>query len=585
MTASARAGAQGVQAVPGVQGPLPVGSVVGGRFTLERATNVEAQASVYLARDAQSGDAARIVILPFEHVHNRGVLAADLARAQRLRAPGLLPVRAYGEHDGFAWVATDVPDGHSLREVVDGARQQGRTVGAKAAHGLLAQVAQALTAAYEALAHGALTPASIYVGRSGRIVVADLGIARACPAMAWRGQNDPAASGVYAAPEISQGAPPSAATDVFALGVILYELLVGAPPTQPYQPASQVAAEVPPGTDGLLARALAGTSQARQPTPAALVDELGAALAGSSAASSGALPQLTPVSGLAVQRVTGRTFNAAAAAGLDADTERWLIQKNRLDYGPYSMAQVMAELERGTFGLGHTIIDTDSGERWPIGEHPQLAEFAKQAERKLEQVRRAQAEQSLEKVEKKKSRVTVFVVGAAIAVVGAGLGLYLKNRGDAAADTLASRVGEADIDAFLKNVKIGFAQPKRPGGAVRRGGGAKSAGGGDDFSNDMVLGDVTKGGGDEVLSENDVQQVMMANYRRLVPCIMEEKRRSPSTTDFDMDFVVLGSGKVSKVRVNGQQNGPLSSCLLGRMPTFRKFNGAKSIASWSMSVR
>ena len=90
-----------------------------------------------------------------------------------------------------------------------------------------------------------------------------------------------------------------------------------------------------------------------------------------------------------------------------------------------------------------------------------------------------------------------------------------------------------------------------------------------------------------MLSEGDIQQVMMGNYRKLIPCIMEEKRRSPGTTDFEMDFVVLGSGKVSKVRVNGQQNGALAGCVLGRMQSFsfRKFNGAKSIASWSMSIR
>ena len=43
-------------------------------------------------------------------------------------------------------VASNAADGHTLREVIDGARQQGRAVGAKAAHGLLGQVAQALAA-------------------------------------------------------------------------------------------------------------------------------------------------------------------------------------------------------------------------------------------------------------------------------------------------------------------------------------------------------------------------------------------------------------------------------------------------------
>jgi len=52
-----------------------------------------------------------------------------------------------------------------------------------------------------------------------------------------------------------------------------------------------------------------------------------------------------------------------------------------------------------------------------------------------------------------------------------------------------------------------------------------------------------------------------------------------------VDFVIRGTGKVSAVKVNGQKNGPFASCVLGRMPTFPKFNGVKTIASWSMSMR
>jgi hypothetical protein len=51
-----------------------------------------------------------------------------------------------------------------------------------------------------------------------------------------------------------------------------------------------------------------------------------------------------------------------------------------------------------------------------------------------------------------------------------------------------------------------------------------------------------------------------------------------------LDFVVRGNGKVSAVKVNGQK-GAFASCILSRMPTFPKFNGSKTIASWSMSMR
>jgi hypothetical protein len=55
----------------------------------------------------------------------------------------------------------------------------------------------------------------------------------------------------------------------------------------------------------------------------------------------------------------------------------------------------------------------------------------------------------------------------------------------------------------------------------------------------------------------------------------------------NIDFVVRGSGKVSAVKVNGQRGGPFPGCVLSRMQGFGfpKFNGTKTIASWSMSMR
>ena len=84
-----------------------------------------------------------------------------------------------------------------------------------------------------------------------------------------------------------------------------------------------------------------------------------------------------------------------------------------------------------------------------------------------------------------------------------------------------------------------------------------------------------------------IQQVMMGNYRKLIPCVMQERHRNPGLTDIDVEFVVLGSGKVSAVRVNGQRNGTFPACVLGRMQGFGfpSYNGKKTIASWSLSMR
>jgi hypothetical protein len=232
------------------------------------------------------------------------------------------------------------------------------------------------------------------------------------------------------------------------------------------------------------------------------------------------------------------------------------------------------------------IVDSDTGARKKVKDFPALKEFTKVAERRLEQMRRAKAEHSHEATEKKKSMATVLIIGVALAIVGGGMALYLTTRKAADGGQLASREEEAEVDSFLRDVKLNFATAhvaKRVAGH-HAGGGS----GGDEFNNDMNIGDVTKsGGGDETLDDNVIQRVMMGSYRSLVPCIMQEKHKNPGLSDVSIDFVVRGSGKVSAVKVNGQRGGAFPGCVLGRMQSFSfpRFNGSKTVASWSMSMR
>jgi hypothetical protein len=285
----------------------------------------------------------------------------------------------------------------------------------------------------------------------------------------------------------------------------------------------------------------------------------------------------------------GKPFNVAEAAAAVADDsqERWLVQKDKLDFGPFSLAQIRAQIERGDIAGEHQIVDSDSGARSKVKDFAPLREFTKQAERRLEQQRRAHAERAHESVEKKKSMATLLIVGAAVVAVLGGVGVYVLSRKASEGGKLASRAEEAEVDAFLKDVKINFARAQ----VAKRGSGghaSRSAGSGNDaeFANDATFGDVNKGGADEVLDDDVIQKVMMANYRSLIPCIAQERHKSPGLSEIAIDFVIRGNGRVSAAKVNGQ-HGPFASCILSRMQGFGfpKFNGSKTIASWSMSMR
>jgi|GEM_PF-1053855 len=280
---------------------------------------------------------------------------------------------------------------------------------------------------------------------------------------------------------------------------------------------------------------------------------------------------------------------APLPVGPEDNVEKWLIHKENLDFGPFSMVQVRAQIERGEILADHLLIDNDTGAKTRVRDIPGLGVMAKHAGRRIEAARRAQAEQRSEKSEKKKSLFTGVVVTLVLLAVAAGVGIFLLTRHDTSGGHLASREEEAEIDNFLKGVKIDVSKAvvrRAPSGGGHHAPGAGNLNGGsaDDFNNDSNFGDVGKGlnEGDQTLDDDQIQNTMMANYRKLIPCIVH----SPGVSNIALEFAVRGNGKVSAVKVNGQRTGALPACMLGRMQSFNfpKFNGSKTIASWSMSM-
>jgi serine/threonine-protein kinase len=441
-------------------------------------------------------------------------------------------------------------------------------------------VANALDTVHSALIHGGVNPAAIRITSAGRVKLTDLGLSRALPALARRGGPDSNSHAPYLAPELAAGEELSPAADVYSLAAILYEMLTGHAPASPLWPPSQVNPAVPPAVDAVVARGMAPLPETRFSRPKELLDALGAVLA--SMAGGGSSAAAPPSSAAPTRLTMGKSFSVADAVRLTEEYERWLIQKDKLDYGPFSLAQVMAQMDKGIFKGDDIIVDVDSGDRQKLREHPQLVEFTRLTERRLEAQRRAQADQAHEHVERKKGRWTIFIIGAAVVSIGAGLAWFIHQRVASKVDVLASRVSEADVDAFLKDVKISFPEHKRAGGVRRGGPGGGVAGRAEDFNNNMDLGDVSQGGGDAILDEGQIDRVMRANYRRLVPCIMGK-----GVPSIDVDFVVQPTGRVRAVRVNGQGKGPLPMCILNQMQSFGfpTYKGKNTIANWSMSIR
>jgi len=561
--------------VKGSTTPLPSATVIGGRFQIQSFVGTEAGTELYQALDSK--DNAPVLLRLFAcPAAAKPALEADLAHAAGINHKNVSTIVAWGYEGERVYVATEALDGATLKQIIASRKAQNQVVGLDHAHVLLGHAANGLEAGYPGLPHGGVHPGAIRLNNAGRVKIQNLGLTRAVPALARDGMVDGMTASPYLAPEVVAGAAPSSASDVFSLTAVLYELVTGHAPSAPPWPATQVNAELPKGIDKLIDRGLASLPETRFARPSQLIAEVGVVLS--------ATPSKQDKVMSAPRLSLGKSFSVSDAVRISEEYERWLIQKDNLDFGPFSLAQVMSQMEKGVFSGDHFIVDADSGDRQKIKDHPQLAEFTRVVERKLEMQRRTRAEQVHEHTERSKGRWMIAIIGAAVLVVAGGLTFYLMNRKAAERDVLASRVSEADVDKFLRDVKIEFAPPRHigGGGGGRRRPGAGSAGRAEDFNNIMEYGDVSKEGGDAILDEGTIDKVMRANYRKLVPCVMQSGART-----VELDFVVQPTGRIKAVQFNGQRSGGVPVCILNQMQSFGfpQYKGKNTIASWSMSFR
>jgi eukaryotic-like serine/threonine-protein kinase len=589
-------------AVSAPPGQFQAGAVIGSRFRLDALLSQDSVSQTYRATDANRRGTAAVRIISLRTLGPAAPqLVTDIENASALVHKNLIEVLSAGREADYFFIATELLDGQTLREFIDSKRREGRNVSFKGACNLITHVANGLERAAGLMPHGGLNPAAIWVNKAGRVKVADLGLSRTVPALARRGAPSGAPDNIYCSPEVLAGAAPTTASDVYSLGIMLYEVVTGRLPSTPFVAVTQAVPDVPPIVDSILAAAFAQQPEARFASPMELRDALSSALAGGGAAvaaqpangANGASRQaaaqqsVEPPAAPPPRSSLGRSFNVAEAAGgaIDEAQERWLIQKDKLDFGPFSLAQIRAQISRGDILGEHMIVDSDTGARKKVKDFAPLGEFTKTSERHREQNRRAVAEQKMESSDKKKRAATLLFSTIFLLTAAGAVGFFVFTRKATDETKLASRSEDAEVDAFLKDVKLNFQKAH----VAKRGSGGHHAGNSKDdaeFNNDSNFGDASKyaAAGDETLDDSVIEETMMHHYRGLVPCLMAERKHNPGMTEMSLDFVVRGTGKVSAVKVNGQK-GVFASCVLSRMPTFPKFNGSKTIASWSMSMR
>jgi serine/threonine-protein kinase len=244
-----------------------------GRYRIERELGEGGMATVYLAHDLKHERKVALKVLKPELAAVVGAerFLAEIKTTANLQHPHILPLFDSGAADGFLFYVMPYVEGESLRDKLDRETQ----LPVAEAVRLATDVAEALHAAHQqGVIHRDIKPANILLS-NGRPLVADFGIALAVGASGGGRLTETGLSlGTphYMSPEQATGDQNvGPATDIYSLGCVLYEMLVGEPPftgstpqavlgkivTAEASSARSARGSVPPNVDTVIARALA----------------------------------------------------------------------------------------------------------------------------------------------------------------------------------------------------------------------------------------------------------------------------------------------------------------------------------------
>jgi len=270
-----------------------VGEVIVERYELEELVGTGGMSSVYRARDRLLERPVALKILHEQYTLDPEYVERFRREARavaQLAHPNIVTVIDRGEQDGRQFIVFEYIDGENLKQVVN--REGALPV--REAVELTIQVARALGFAHErGIVHRDVKPQNVILGEDGRAKVTDFGIARSLDVDGVTQTGTVVGTSDYIAPEQAQGRQVDAQTDVYSLGVVLYELLTGEVPydgdnfvavamQHVHQPAPSVLdrrPDCPPRLDLVVQRAMAKEPDDRHDSMADLVDDLQGSLA------------------------------------------------------------------------------------------------------------------------------------------------------------------------------------------------------------------------------------------------------------------------------------------------------------------
>ena len=211
---------------------------LGGRYTLTERIAIGGMGEVWKARDKVLGRIVAVKILKEEYTGDPGFLERFRAEARNtalLNHPGVANVFDYGEEDNSAYLVMELVPGSPLSSIIE---REG-TLPPDRVLNFIAQTARALAAAHsQGLVHRDVKPGNLIITPDDRVKVTDFGIARLANQVPLTATGQVMGTAQYLAPEQATGQAATASSDMYSLGIIGYECLVG---RRPFTGESQIA--------------------------------------------------------------------------------------------------------------------------------------------------------------------------------------------------------------------------------------------------------------------------------------------------------------------------------------------------------
>ena len=267
------------------------GRTYGGRYAIIERVGTGGMAEVYRARDELLGREVAVKVLSERFSRDRSFVERFRREAQaaaNLNHPNIVSLFDYGSDDGTYFIVMEFIDGSSLSDII---RREGALMPERAAE-IASDVAKALERAHaQGLVHRDIKSGNIMITRTGQTKVTDFGIARA---VGRDGEQTMTQTGMvigtaaYLSPEQAQGNPVDGRSDVYSLGVVLFEMLTGRTPfsgdsalsiaykhvREDARPPSELNRDVSPQLDAITLKALAKNPDNRYSTAAEMSEDL-----------------------------------------------------------------------------------------------------------------------------------------------------------------------------------------------------------------------------------------------------------------------------------------------------------------------